>query len=61
MANNNTCSCGSNLIPEWQYDARGIPLCKACPKCVGVKLGGYRQDVLLDPGYYADEPIEADY
>ena len=43
---------------KWEYDARGIPLCKACPKCKSEKLKGYRQDVLHDPDYEADEPIE---
>ncbi len=42
----------------WEYDARGIELCKVCDKCRATKLAQYRRDVLTDPGYYADEPIE---
>jgi len=42
----------------WEYDARGIPLCKVCDKCEEVKLSEYRRDVLTNPSYVADEPIE---
>jgi len=42
----------------WEYDARGIPLCRVCDKCVEEKLRGYRQDVLVNPNYWADEAIE---
>lgn len=42
----------------WEYDARGIPLCKVCSKCKKIKLSTYRKDVLTDPNYEADEPIE---
>ena len=52
------CSCGSGLTSEWQYDARGIELCRACPACLKSKLARYRPDVLTDPNYWADEPIE---
>lgn len=44
----------------WEYDARGIELCKVCEACVDEKLAAYRQDVLTDPNYWADEPIEED-
>ena len=40
-------------------DAQGIPLCSVCDKCVAVKLGGYRLEILS--GYTqsdVDEPIE---
>ena len=42
----------------WESDARGIPLCKVCDDCVDERLEGYRPDVLEDPSYWADEPIE---
>lgn len=44
----------------WEHDARGIPLAKVCAKCRDAKLGIYRRDVLVDPNYTADEPIEPD-
>lgn len=42
----------------WEYDARGIELCKVCDLCVKAKLAAYRPDVLTDSNYEADEPIE---
>ena len=42
----------------WEYDARGIELCRVCDKCRKKKLARYRPDVLSDPNYWADEPIE---
>lgn len=54
------CPCGSGLDSRWEYDARGIPLCRACDRCRDVKLNGFRPDVLTDPSYWADEPIEED-
>ena len=42
----------------WEFDARGIPLCKVCDNCQDERLAGYRPDVLEDPSYWADEPIE---
>lgn len=44
----------------WEHDARGIPLCRVCSSCRAAKLAKYRPDVLADPNYWADEPIEAD-
>ena len=44
----------------WENDARGIPLAKVCDKCYSAKLAGYRRDVLVNPSYEADEPIEAE-
>lgn len=41
----------------WEYDARGIPLCKVCSDCVDEKLAKYRPDVLTNSTYWADEPI----
>ena len=45
------CSCGSGLWPEAVYDARGIYVCKACPKCKKEKTRGYRPEIFTDPGY----------
>ena len=41
-----------------EYDARGIYLTKVCDKCRKHKLSKYRRDVLADPSYECDEPIE---
>jgi hypothetical protein len=54
------CNCGSGLDSKWKLDARGIPLAKVCPKCEKDKLKGFRRDVLLDPNYKTNEPIEPD-
>ena len=56
-----TCDCGSGLDPEEQYDARGIYITRACSKCVGEKLRGYRHEVLTNSNYECDELIESDY
>ncbi len=42
----------------WEYDARGIELCKVCDRCRAHKLSRYRPEVLRDPNYQADEPID---
>ena len=42
----------------WVYDARGIPLAKVCGRCRAAKLAKYRPEVLTDPGYASDEPID---
>jgi hypothetical protein len=54
------CPCGSGFPSQWEYDARGIPLCRVCVKCVEEKLAGFRPDVLTDPNYWTDEPVEED-
>jgi hypothetical protein len=54
------CSCGSGLESRWALDARGIPLRRVCERCEKEKLSGYRADVLTDPNYWHDEPIEED-
>jgi len=41
-----------------EYDARGIYLTRVCEKCQKEKLAGFRQEVLTDSQYEADEPIE---
>jgi hypothetical protein len=47
----------------WEYDGRGIPLCRVCDKCQEQRLSRYRPEILR--GWYAqsemDEPIENDY
>lgn len=52
------CPCGSGKDRQWQVDARGIELCRTCPKCHREKMERYRPDVLGDSNYWADEPIE---
>jgi hypothetical protein len=52
------CPCGSGLDSHWQFDARGIELCRTCPKCHKAKMARYRPEVLTDSAYQADEPIE---
>jgi hypothetical protein len=45
----------------WEYDGRGIPLCRVCEKCRKAKLAKYRPEILA--GYSeadVDEPIEAE-
>ena len=54
------CPCGSGLDSQWQYDARGIELCRTCPKCHKTKMAKYRPDVLSNPSYWSDEPIDED-
>lgn len=56
----NLCPCGSGEHSWWEHDARGIPLCRVCDKCRKEKLGRYRPDVLTDPNYWTDEPVEED-
>ena len=52
------CPCGSGLDSHWESDARGIPLARVCPKCRAQKLKGFRKEVLTNPQYECDEPIE---
>jgi len=54
------CPCGSGKDSYWQTDARGIELCRTCPKCHKAKMAKYRPDVLSDGNYWADEQIEPD-
>jgi hypothetical protein len=54
------CACGSGLMREEHTDARGIFLCYACLSCEKQKLAGYRPDVLTNPSYWHDEPIDED-
>jgi hypothetical protein len=49
------------MLDTWiEYDARGIPIGKVCPRCVEGVKAIYRPEVLSDPNYEADEPIEPD-
>ena len=52
------CPCGSGEFGEAHHDARGIFLTYACSSCEKDKLAGFRPDVLTDPNYWADEPID---
>lgn len=52
------CPCGSGEEPELETDARSIPLGYMCSKCRKERLKGYRKEVLEDPNYECDEPIE---
>jgi hypothetical protein len=47
-----------NQFTWWEYDARGIPLCLVCNDCEAAKLAQYRDDVLTDSNYQADDPFE---
>ena len=58
MNDDRLCLCGSGFTSWWEYDARGIPLCRVCEKCRPQKLRGFRRDVLENPNYLADEPID---
>ena len=56
-----TCEGGEHKDPNWtwwEYDAKGIELCKVCMFCRDERLAKYRPEVLSDPSYQADEPIE---
>lgn len=53
------CSCGSGKQSRWEYDGKGIPLCRACPDCRAEKLAKFRPKILT--GYTqadVNEPIE---
>jgi hypothetical protein len=42
------------------FDARGIEIARVCDYCQDARLAIYRHEVLIDPNYTADEPIEPD-
>jgi hypothetical protein len=52
------CPCGSGKDRHELVDARGIFCCFYCDKCEAEKRARYRPDVLTDPNYWADEPID---
>lgn len=57
----NECHCGSGEYSEWQYDGRGIPLCRTCSKCHEREMSKYNPVIL---SWYSqadvDEQIEED-
>jgi Zn-finger protein len=55
------CPCGSGEESQWQYDAKGIPLCRTCDICHKKQMSRYRPEILN--GYTqedVDEQIEED-
>jgi len=52
------CNCGSGKESWWENDARGIPLDRVCEDCKTQKLAKFRPEVLTNPNYETDEPIE---
>jgi hypothetical protein len=50
------CTCGSGLDGHELYDARGIYCGITCRQCK--REDTYRKEVMTDPNYYVDEPIE---
>lgn len=54
------CYCGSGKFHRPAYDARGIFLTFVCDKCEQEKLKEFDPDVLVNPNYQTDEPIDAD-
>lgn len=54
------CPCGSGLPSYVESDARGIPLGRMCNGCREKKLKEFRPEVLTNPNYSHDEPIDED-
>jgi hypothetical protein len=54
------CSCGSGENRTAVYDARNIFLAYTCSKCRKNKLSKFRPEVLTNPNYTTNEPIEED-
>jgi len=54
------CPCGSGKPSSWQYDARGIELCRTCENCHQRKMAGYRPEVLTNSDYECTEDIDDD-
>lgn len=54
------CRCGSGEGSYWVSDARGIAIGRVCDKCKNEVLSKYRPEVLSNPNYDCDEPIEAE-
>ena len=52
---------GEVLYTWIEYDARGIPLGRCCDLCRDELRSKFRPDVLTDPNYWSDEPIEPEY
>lgn len=55
-----TCPCGSGKPRHANHDARGIFLTFTCETCHQRRMAGFRPDVLTDPSYWHDEPVEED-
>ena len=55
---NDLCRCGSGKEKYPLEDARGIHCCYVCEDCEKEKRSKYRVEVMEEPDYYADEPIE---
>lgn len=53
-----TCQCGSGEPSWWQLDAKGIPLVRVCNKCKERRLKQYRPEVIYDPNYSHEEPMD---
>lgn len=58
MSSLRMCSCGSGEVKYQQFDARGIFLTYVCNACRDEKLSHYRPDVLTNPNYAHDEPLD---
>jgi hypothetical protein len=54
------CPCGSGEYGEPRNDARGIYLTTCCDRCLAARMAQFRPEVLTDPNYETDEPIEED-
>jgi len=55
------CPCKSGKDSHWQFDAKGIALCRTCEDCHREKMSHYRPEILT--GYTqddVDEQIEED-
>jgi hypothetical protein len=55
---NNCPYCDIAMISEVRYDAKGLFLTYACDKCWKQEKKRYRSDILSDPNYWHDEPID---
>ena len=60
MVEGNECFCGSGQPQIAYYDARGIFLTFGCDICWPTKAKTYRPDVLSDPNYWHDEPLDGE-
>jgi hypothetical protein len=54
------CACGSGKPRSAQYDARGIFLTFTCEDCHHRRITEFRPDVLTDPDYWTEEPVDDD-
>jgi hypothetical protein len=52
------CSCGSGLERHAFFDARGIFMTYICEQCMMEKLSHFRPEIITDPNYSHDEPID---